>query len=408
VNGKNFSSQPSLSDLLRLLSQNGRKKFVYHSSFSTSSFFLPSLYLRSNQIFHMGESTESLVAIESAKIDENSSTRLVKMVADGQADLAAVWDGTKSKFEPNNEYGKKVYFVQLPTPIPNDLLVCSATLDAGIRQRLRQAVRSMPANAIGIGDFLGWSSIREATDARTALANLRWLARESPARVVVDIRSHDKTKGTRESSMLLDAGRQALRLSGTEFVLFDEDFHEQIDFIWTLEPIHDGAVVLHSATPGSNLPDQRFEISFRDTEDLTRRLVSIINSGIHRIRYIWPYSGNNATVIRDLAFSLPPKSVVKLQRISWLDPERNNFRAGPFFDGEITESDFFKFSIESSELSVSGAEGAAFDPMSNVSYRVFLLRSNEENLLFRLLTVALIVLLAGAAVGMIFEIRKRS
>ena len=40
---------------------------------------------------------------------------------------------------------------------------------------------------------------------------------------------------------MAEAARHAVRLSGTEMVLYDEDFHERLDTEWTLDEIHDGA-----------------------------------------------------------------------------------------------------------------------------------------------------------------------
>jgi ABC-type phosphate/phosphonate transport system substrate-binding protein len=408
VNREDFPSEPTLTDILRFLSRKNRPRFIYHSTLSTSSFFVPSLYFRANKVFHMPESTESLIAVSSEKISENSSSKLVEMVADGQAELAAVWDGTKSKFEPGHpsglfeQFGKKVYFVQLPTAIPNDLLVCSSSLDSEIKERTRKAISSMSTDEIKIGDFLTWQNIRDAADARAALASLRWFAREQVAPVTVEMRL-EKTSADAQS--ILESARQAVRLSGTEFVPFDEDFHQQIDFVWTLEPIHDGAVLLRSSMPGSGIPDQTFQISFKDFQDLTRRIVSVIHSSLHRIRYVWPYGGNPPIVIRDMAFTLPPDSLVKIQKVSWLDPQKNNFRAGPITDAKIRESDFYKYELDVKDTSQIGDQ-SVFDPMSNVSFRVFLLRVSKEGLLFRVLTIAFLTLLVAAAVGLVVDFRR--
>ncbi len=56
------------------------------------------------------------------KVLPGSSSELVRRVARGQTDFAAVWDGTKAKFEPGgkeHELGEKVRFIQLPTLLPN-------------------------------------------------------------------------------------------------------------------------------------------------------------------------------------------------------------------------------------------------------------------------------------------------
>jgi ABC-type phosphate/phosphonate transport system substrate-binding protein len=413
VNREDFPAQPELTDIIRFLGRRSdRAEFVYHSKFSTSSFFLPSLYFRAHKIFHMRDSTPSLTAISSRRIDENSSSALVRKVAAGEADLAAVWTGTRSKFEPGHpsggyeEYGRRVHFVELPTTLPNDLLVCSTALDPEIKENLRSAIESMEADEIDIGDFRTWSSFKQATEARLALAELRWSARERVAPVTVEIRLADGHHGNAAASPLLEAGRQAVRLSGTEFVLYDQDFHKHIDFVWKLEEIHDGAVALHSTIPGSDVDEQVFRISFRDTEDLTRRIVSLIHSRMHRIRYAWPYSDNPPIVIRDMAFSIPVGSVAKVQRISWLDPERNDFRAGPLFDAAITSSEFYKYVLDGDDFPKPGSDELEFDAMSNVSFRVLLLRASQERTVFRVLTVVLLGLVLAAAVAAVLGLRR--
>jgi ABC-type phosphate/phosphonate transport system substrate-binding protein len=413
VHRKHFQEDPGLFDLIRFLEQKeDRARFVYHNQFSTSSFFLPSIFFRTHKIFHMPESSESLIAISSERIQGNSSSDLVRLVADGKADVAAVWDGTKSKFEAGSgnyeEFGRHVRFVQLPTAIPNDLLVCSAALDAETRERLRKAISGMGPDAIGLGDFRTWKTIRESTEARTALADLRWLARENVPPVTVDVRLKRGGSADPPASVLFDSARQAVRLSGTEFVLFDGDFHEHIDFTWTLEPIHDGAVALRSAIPGSDIEDQVFRISFEDHEDLTKRIVSLTQTRMHRIRYVWPYSCRAPIVIRDMAFSLPAGTSVRVQKISWLDPERNKFRAGPLFNARISDSGFFRYELDPEDFPQSGETAAGFDALSNSSYRVILLRLSEERSIFRVLTVVFLVLLAVAAVaGLVDLVRSR-
>jgi len=402
VNRRHFQRPPDLTDVMRFLQQKPeRPTFIFHSQFSTSSFFLPSLYFRSHKVFHMDESTESLIAISSQRIPENSSSKLVERVARGEADLAAVWDGTKAKFDsgPAHAIGKQVYFVRLPVALPNDLLVCSASLDRSTKDRLRTALAAMQSDEIAVGDFRTWQSITEATDAREALGDLRWMAREHALPVTVEIRSGQGADAATES--WLDAARQAVRLAGTEFVLYDPDFHEHVDFTWTLEPIHDGAVVLRSAIPGSEVEEQAFRISFRDGEDLTRRIVSLIQSRMHRIRYVWSYSAATPIIIRDMAFSIPAGTVVKVQRVSWLDPDRDKFRAGPLFNADIKEAGFYTYQLDPGDFTASGEKG--FDPLSNVSYRVILLREAEERLLFRLLTGLFMGLLVAAAAAAVIE-----
>ncbi len=409
VNRANFAAQPTLFDIERFLKdRTKRPRFVYHNPFSTSSYFLPSLFFRARKIYSMPESTESLVAIASDRVADASSSTLVELVARGEADVAAVWDATKSRFEagdPFTRFGKDVYFVRLPTRLPNDLLVVSAGLDRAVKDRLRAALREMKPEEIGIADFRTWKVITDSPEARLALADLRWLARERPYPVTVGIRlapSADAETGR----ALVEAAKQAVRLAGTELVIYDQDFHERIDFTWTIEPLHDGAIVLRSAITGADIDDQVLRLSFRDPEELSKRLVTTIASRLHRIRYVWPYSTSNPIVIRDLALWLPAGSRVKVQKVTWLDPERNRFRGGPLFDAGIKASGFHRYELDGEDFARGPERAAAFDAMSNVAYRVILIRPMEERTIFRILTVVLLVLFAGGAAAAVWDVRR--
>lgn len=382
-----------------------RVRFTYHSLFSTSSFFLPSLHFRANGVFHMPESTESLAAIHVARADTNSSSYLVGAVARGDADLAAVWDGTRARFSGDDDVGRSVAFVRLPSAIPNDLLVCSRSAPAELKESIRSAIRSMPAEEIAVGDFARWVEIGDASEARAALAHLRWLAREQVAPVTVDVR---QGRGSRPGTAIMaEAARHAVRLSGTEFMLFDEDFHEHIDAVWILDEIHDGAARLTASLPGTGIDDQIFPISFRDPQDLTRRIVGIAQERLHRIRYVWPYSGGQPIVIRDTTLAMPPDREAPVQRITWIDPERNSFRAGPLFEVTVRASSLFVHELEAEDFRRSGGIAADLDPMSNVSYRVYQLRVLPSNTWFRVATGALVGLLALAAAAAVVALRRR-
>ena len=412
VRRSDFPSEPELNDVIRFLDKKAQPaRFVYHSEFSTSSYFLPSLFFRNQRIFNMRESTESLVAISSEKTDEESSTALVEAVAGGTADIAAVWEGTRTKFERSaagSAFGKiasQVRFIRLPTVLPNDLLVCSRSLDAATKAKLQKALQGMGPDAIRQGDFRTWTSIREAPDARAALAELRWRARERIAPVTVDIRPHSSAVGDPAIEEHLVAARQALRLSGSEFVEFDEDFHEHIDFVWVLEPTHDGAILLHSEIPGSGRFEQTFQISFSDAEGLTKRIGSLIQSRIPRIRYVWPYSRGVPTVIRNTAAALEPGSAVTVQRIEWLDPSKNSFRGGRVFDVAVRSSDYSKYVLDPGQFRL-GAGEFEFDAMSNVAYRVILDSPREVSVMLRALTLMFVALLAFVAAAGIVDARR--
>ena len=107
--GRLSSWPPTLDELVSFLKQK-RRSFIYHSQFSTSSYFLPSLFFHQHHIFHMDKSTDALWAIDAAEIPTGSSTELVRRVARNEANLAAVWDGTRVKFERDDPPSRR------PTP----------------------------------------------------------------------------------------------------------------------------------------------------------------------------------------------------------------------------------------------------------------------------------------------------
>lgn len=388
-----------------------RARFTYHNLFSTSSFFLPSLHFRANGVFHMPEATGSLAAIAVAQAEVNSSSHLVRMVARGEADLAAVWDGTRARFVGEHakgadaELGQRLFFVQMPSSLPNDLLVCSRSAPDDFKESVRAAIREMPESEIAVGDFARWMDIVQATEARAALAQLRWLAREQVPAVTIDVRAGaGSSAGT---AAMVEAAEHAVRLSGTELVLYDKDFHEQLDTVWTLDEIHDGAARLTTSLRGTEIPDQVFPISFRDSPDLTRRIVDIARSRLHLVRYVWPYSGMQPMLIRDNTVPLAVGSMVPVQKITWLNPEHHDYRAGPIFDATVEASSRYVHELKATDFWPAGGVAADFDPMSNVSYRAYQLRVKPDNTWFRVATGALVVLLILAAIAAVSALRRR-
>ena len=112
-------------------------------------------------------------------------------------------------------------------------------------------------------------------------------------------------------------------------------------------------------------------------------------------------------MIRDTTLPMPPDRLVPVQRITWLDPERNNFRAGPIFDVRVRASSPFAHELAAEDFRRSGGIAADLDPMSNVSYRVYQLRITPSNTWFRVATGALVGLLVLAAVAAVLAVRRR-
>ena len=399
-----FSETPDLDELNRYLaSQDPPATFVFHDKFSTSSYFLPSLYFKHQGIYQA--TVGGLTTIGAQSLDGGGSTTAARMVARDPSKFAAVWDGTKAKFEPGgSEYGRHgsdVAFIQLPTALPNDLLVVSG-LGPDLVEVITRALSEMrgdSSNHIGLGDYDWWEPIRTAPDAREALATLNQLAATTPPFVTIRVRSDTID---RVPDSYLDAARQAVRFSGSEFVVFDGDFHEHDDYVWRFTAIHDGAVMLESRI--NDFPDldpQIFRLSFENENDLTKRLTALIHSRVHRIRYVWPYLPDQPTVVRDVDFSIELGSQLNARRITWRDPATNDFQFGESLTLEVVAANYHRF-----EFAPQAIPAGVLNPLSNVAYRVVLERNLSESRLLRFLTYVFVLLLILASVGAVIDVRR--
>lgn len=383
-------------------------RFIYHSKFSTSSYFLPSLYFKQKgvfSVFNNDPSDRKFIAIHSVKPENaRGSSDLVRLVKDQKADFAAVWDGTKNKFASDPD----LHFIQLPYTIPNDLLVVSRTMDPGVQQKIRDAIQAMKVSDINEGDFLKWQDFNSSPKARKALASLRWLAKVPPRPVVVNIRRSHISDAVIDETQL-EAARQAIRLSGTELVLYDEDFHSAFDVLWTLEQTHDDAILVTSTIMDADLT-QEFFVSFRkgDMESLTARIGSIIKEKMHRIRYIWPFDNESPRVLRDVSFKIPVGQKMKAQKITWNDFNTNEYVIDTPFEVEVVKSDFHSFQLKGEGFpKKAGGNRFAFDPLSNAAYRVYLVRTEEASSVYKIATQIMIGLFSLAALFAFREVLIR-
>ena len=438
------TDQPTPGDVLELIRARNeageRARFRYHSKFSTSSYYLPSLFFLEHHVFNMEKPAGSLLAIDSRRIDSDSSSALVRMVAAGGsrmagepdrqeadeqadgADLAAVWDGTKAKFCSEAGRSKELtadgkpicdelHFIPLDTLLPNDLLVASASMDDWTRTRLQTAITTMGDREINTGDFLRWEDIRQAHEARTALFALIRKSRQAPARITVDVRA-DKESKPPVLAWQKKAVEEAIELSGTELTVWERYFHRRADFEWTLKLTHDGALLLTSRPSGFLDPDALVQsqiMSFEDEIDLIDRTTGFIAGRMHRVRYIWPY-WNKPTVIRDLPFALPEAGTrLQVSRIVWEEFEKNGYLTdrNDWFTAEVEHSDFNKLRLSTASFPRwfprSQLGDLQFDPMSNVWHRVLLVRESKESELMRALTWVFMVVLVLGAVGVVLD-----
>ena len=395
---------PTLDQLMQKIREQPQPEtFIYHDKFSASSYFLPSLEFHNRHIFSMVAHKESLKAIHSTYVG-GSSSELVKKVFAGNGFLAAVSDITKNKFQGQPE-DNQLYFVQIPTALPNDLLVCSSHLEKATKDRIVGAIKGMPDDKISIGDFKTWKVFEFDVDAKEALATLSHSGEQRPAQVTVRIGTSQRSPDEKLLATL-ETIKHAVRRSGSELILFEKDYHQRADVEWTVEPIHDGAIELTSSINESNLLDQKIEVSFTDGEDLTKRIGNFIHSRMHLIRDIWPYDNEHPTVIRDADFPIDAETQIKVMRITWEDPQKNLFSTGDPFDAQVVNPTPFGFQLASSEFPKNG-NFYDFDPMSNISYRAILVRPSREGWMFTILTYAFVGLFVLAAGGAVWDMRRK-
>ena len=416
-------SSPSLTQVVEWLHDKSRSgeplRFLFHSRWSTSSYFLPTLYFRSQRIFSVSDreagkslaedSDEPITEILLEHIDKESSSELVRRVAGGTGTFAAVWDGTRSKFLDQPE-GDAVYFVRIPGELPNDLLVSSKKTvsrdtKSAIEQRLDGGIQLTSANS-DVDTWLHWNS-DDSRDARAALSVLRRSAMAPPSPIVIEVKGDENSSAIPDE--LLDAVRQAVRLSGTELVVKD-DYYVMSDIEWTLSLIHDDALRLTARYRDflldDNFVEQEFRISYLDSQDLTRRIGNLIHNRIHRVRPLWLYQNEKPTIILDFDFTIPFGEPIPYQVINWKDPESNNYTLQHRRETRAAEADFNKLRLEDQGFRRKIDTTLDFEPMGRTEYRVLLIRPSVERTLFRFLSIALVLFFVFTAIGAIWDLKR--
>ncbi|NIQ00390.1 MAG: hypothetical protein GWM98_08115, partial [Nitrospinaceae bacterium] len=284
------NQQAQAEDFIKRLKQRETPaRFVYHNKYSTSSHFLPSLFFRSKGIFSLlnpPKSQQKFITIHSLQPENaRSASDLIQLILDRQAEFAAVRESVKIKFQNTPD----LKFIKMPYTSPNDLLVVIKPFSPQVREQILENIRKMEIADLNEGDILKWEDFNASPKARKSLATLRYQAKTTPHPVVINIRKSQKPDSGIDEKHL-EAARQAVRFSGTEMVLFDEDFHSAFDVLWSLEKSHDDSILLTSTIMDSGLT-QEFTVSFRknDMESLAARISWVIDHKMHRIRYVWPY-----------------------------------------------------------------------------------------------------------------------
>ncbi|HET9360381.1 MAG TPA: hypothetical protein VFO58_11565 [Vicinamibacterales bacterium] len=409
-------------DRLKMLSDAEKPaRFIYHNKYSTSSYFLPSLLFRTRRVFGLDNRTSNPAGVTMIGVERTaspSSSDLIRAVAtqaDGTETIASVWNGPMSGFADAasryyGAFGRLVRFVQLPVGLPCDLLVATRKVDdrtkAAITAKL-PALEPIGADASGsdVHTWVPWFNV-EAEDARRALSDLRRQAGSSTLPVVVDV---EPDPSSPIDGDLLDAARLAIRLAGTELVDKSQyfDYYKKSDIRWELASIHDGAVRLTVRYENFRLDNsevtQQFDVSFLTPADLSRRLVSLIHSRLHRIRPLWLYNDTAPTVLRDVDFDIAER--VPFQEIQWYEPQRNDYRLeGESHVANVEKEETFEIQLGKAEFPIRpDNRGLDFEPMGRRGFRVLLMRVTPERPLFRALTVAFVVLLVAAAAALVWD-----
>ena len=409
-----------LSQLKKLSEDERPARFIYHNKYSTSSYFLPSLLFRARQVFGLGDRASNPAGVTTIAVDRNaspSSSDLIRAVADQAGDqetIASVWTGPMSGFaDPagkNYQDGKKVRFVPLPDDLPCDLLVATRKVDDKTKdaitaklERLQPIGQDSPGS--DVQTWVPWAT-GDAEGARRALSELRRQAGSSTLPVVVDVQPNQVSPVNGD---LLDAARLAIRLAGTELVDRSQyfDYYKKSDIRWELERIHDGAVRLTVRYEHFRLDDaevtQQFDVSFQEPPDLTRRLVSLIHSRLHRIRPVWLYNDAAPTVLRDVDFDIARR--VPFQEIQWNEPQRNDYRLeGESRVANVEKEETFEIQLATAEFPRRADNRSLdFEPMGRQGFRVLLMRVTPERTLFRALTIAFVVLLVAGAAALVWD-----
>ena len=197
-------------------------------------------------------------------------------------------------------------------------------------------------------------------------------------------------------------------------MLEDPKFHSAADVIWTVKWVHEGAIRLASEMQMSK-PElterlkQEFHVSFTPTEgDLTTRIVSLIHSRMHRVRYLWPYQERAPTVIRDVDFAISKGEKVHVQRLNWRDPDRNDYVPAETFDTEPISISAATFAFDKSDFVRTSTGTVDFqNPMSDVAYKVVLERRSHESTISKVLAGSFIALFLLTGAGAAFDLRRR-
>jgi len=95
---------------------------------------------------------------------------------------------------------------------------------------------------------------------------------------------------------------------------------------------------------------------------------------------------------------------LKVQKITWLNFNTNEYHVDTPFNVKVTQSDFYSFQLEGRGLPKREDGKYGFEPLGNVAYRVFLERAPQAGDAYKLTTKVLIGLFGLAALFTLVEV----
>jgi ABC-type phosphate/phosphonate transport system substrate-binding protein len=381
------NKEPTLSEVISFLRGTSHPLFIFKDEFSTSGYFVPISYLRSNEIFAASKygpfDPEALTSDQRKKTSEE----LIAAVANGEAmqgsappTLTAAWEGDLLKVP--REVLAKTYSVKLPGDLPNDLLVCNSAFPPRDAEAIRNAIRAMPANWIKQrqpkATIADWKDILDAPEAATALNELRQMAVHPQRRSVVHVSGDAPAE-------VMSAVERAIARSHREFVKYDQAAHSRIDYEWTVELTPDKALALNSTLAG--MLTQSTVIPFHGSQDLTRRVRIWMDTELAIVRYVWPYQRASTVVLRDFDYPVQQDTSLMAQTITWSDIARNNFRVNSEVDLKLKVQKAGDDLLTLVDAATRGSDNVGidrgaqldFDPLSRDAIRVLIDRRAQTS-----------------------------
>ncbi|NIQ01493.1 MAG: hypothetical protein GWM98_14800, partial [Nitrospinaceae bacterium] len=117
-----------------------------------------------------------------------------------------------------------------------------------------------------------------------------------------------------------------------------------------------------------------------------------------------PYDDGIARVLRDVDFLIPADQRLKAQKITWLDFNTNEYIVDTPFNVDVIRSNFHSFELEGDDFPKREDGRYGFNPLGNVAYRVFLVRTAQAGDVYKMTTKILMGLFGLAALFTLIEV----